>query len=319
MKFYQRFREPKLFRYAKQLKWDKIILRCQKHPRVAAREAKFQHEYAPNETALHALLHPFFLLSQNVESLPDCETLDCMLETRHMAAAALLEKNQNAALVPCVLGTIPLTLVCMDPFACLKDLDILLESCPKSALVKDLEGRTPLHYACINNRANLAMIQKMLQAAPEAARLEDRLGRMPLHFACMAPPSHSNHGSFTPFAHFFEEKVSAVSGKVPICSEPVLRLLLTANSNATVAVDDDGMTPLHHLMNYIQTVSDNDDMITMDLLELLYVLVQANPKAATFLARGTPMTPRDIIQKLHTSSQDLKQIDALKKILIICQ
>lgn len=113
MLFYRKFREPRLYKLAKKFDFERIIERCRSLPAIAAKEARFQHEYPPQQTALHLVLEPLFLLD-----LPtDEESSKEMQSLRHEAAAALLEANKDAATLCCSLGTSPTTLVCIDPYA----------------------------------------------------------------------------------------------------------------------------------------------------------------------------------------------------------
>lgn len=185
MHFYRTFREPKLYRYAKKFEYDKIIQRCLRNPAAAAREAKFQHDYPPQQTCLHLLLEPLLLMGIHQQ------VTDEMKEKRHEAAKAVLEANKESALVSCTLGTTPIMMVTVDPYASLQDLGMLIRASPKALLVPDIEGRLSLHYACLNNRDNLEMIKMLVLSCSESAFAEDKLKRLPLHYACMASASSS--------------------------------------------------------------------------------------------------------------------------------
>jgi hypothetical protein len=247
MWFYVRFCEPKLYRYAKGFEFEKIEERCRRYPRAAAREARFRHEYAMQQTALHRVLEPAFLLGEADWTEDDDGS---MVELRHRAAAALLEANPDAALVPCVSGTTPAMMVCLDPHGSLDDLDMLLTARPKCALQTDSQGRVPLHYACINNRANLPMIKMLLDACPDAAAVQDNFGRVPLHYAAMASPSFSGHANV-------EQTISDQSGKAGICTEDIMELIIGANKEAVEVTDKKGMIPLDHLCRHIDSCSSD--------------------------------------------------------------
>ena len=248
MQFYRTFREPKLYRYAKKFEYDKIVERCTSNPKAAAREAKFRHDYPPQQTPLHLVLEPLFLMGN------PAIVNDEMREKRHSAAAALLEANRNAALMCCTLGTTPITMVCVDPYASLKDVDMLIRVSPKSLLIPDIEGRLPLHYACINNRSNLEMFKMLLTACPEAAFAKDKLNRLPLHYAVMASPLSSQASGLDMLAGFLMEH----SSKAPTSTVPAVELMIQANKKGAAASDGEGMTPLFHLCHYMN--SPNADL-----------------------------------------------------------
>jgi len=256
MNFYMKWREPKLYRYAVRAEYDKIAERCQKYPHRAKKEAIFRHEYAPNQTALHRVLEPLFL-----QALPGKSPL----EARHKAAEALLKAGPDSALLPCVFGTTPLMMVCIDPDSYLPDLEMLLASCPSTASCTELKGRTALHYACMNNRSNARMIRKLLEVCPESVSVVDKDGRSPLHYACHADPC------FVGYA-VVETRMCAQIRKAPIATKEVWELLLAATScssrDALRREDKEGMTPAQHLRKAIERCdSDKDRKEQLQALE----------------------------------------------------
>lgn len=265
MHLYRTFREPKLYRYAKKFDYDRIIKRCHRHPAAAAREAKFRHDYPPQQTALHLLLEPLILLGF------DQSIAEELREKRHEAAKALLEANKEAAHTTCTFGTTPVSMVAVDPYASLQDLDMLICASPKALLLPDIEGRLPLHYACINNRDNLEMSKMLLSSCSEAAFIEDKLKRLPLHYACMASASssHPSSSGLDILANLLVDH----SPKAPTSTTCVVQLLIAANRSAVSAVDASGMTPLHHLCHYIRGCQE----LPMELLAVLELLVKTSP------------------------------------------
>ena len=267
MHLYRTFREPKLYRYAKKFDYDRIIKRCHRHPAAAAREAKFRHDYPPQQTALHLLLEPLVLLQGLSQDITEE-----LREKRHEAAKALLEANKEAAHTTCTLGTTPVSMVAVDPYASLQDLHMLICASPKALLLPDIEGRLPLHYACINNRDNLEMSKMLVSSCSEAAFIEDKLKRLPLHYACMASASssHPSSSGLDILANLLVDH----SPKAPTSTTCVVRLLIAANRSAVSAIDASGMTPLHHLCHYIRGCQE---FLPMDLLAVFELLVQTSP------------------------------------------
>ena len=286
MHFYRTFREPKLYRYAKKFNYDKIIQRCRRNPTAAAREAKFQHDYPPQQTALHLLLEPLLLMGISQQVTEE------MREKRHEAAKAILEANKESALVVCTLGTTPITMVTVDPYASLQDVDMLIRASPKALLLPDIEGRLPLHYACINNRDNLEMIEMLVSSCSEAAFAKDKLKRLPLHFACMASASSSlpSSSGLDMLANILIDH----SPQAPTSTTSVVQLLIATNKSAVSAVDVDGMAPLHHLCHYMRGC----DELPMELLAVLQMLVTTDP---TVLKQSddSGCTPVSILEEVY--------------------
>lgn len=320
MQFYRSFREPKLYKLAKKFQYEKIVERCQTLPKVAAREAKFQHEYPPQQTALHLVLEPLFLLGN--ETFVD----EDMRKQRHEAAAAILKANPEAAKLCCTFQTSPLTMVCVDPYASLHDLEMLIQASPQSLLMTDLEGRTSLHYACINNRSNLNMIQLLLQSCPEAASVQDRLQRTPLHFEAMANVTSALSAEM----YDLTGALVAHSSKAPACSLDVVKLLVGADPSAVCTVDYQNKTPLHHLCRYMRAYSqeENDhDLVSMELIAVLEMLVQTDPSVAN-QCDDSGCRPMDMIQDLReqlfraqtgdNGVERAEQGQALDRIISIC-
>ena len=283
MRFFNRFCEPKLYRYAKELEFEQIIDRCRKYPRAAKREARFRHAYGYRQTALHRLLDPFFLLGIDLEQ--QCHDLDqeqrqqqqqqqleeekhkeeeeeeedstpytveTIIRLRHEAAKALLGANPDAAMVCCSYGLIPIMMVCIDTHPCLDDLEMLVEARPHCLYTTDFEGRTPLHHASIINRTHICMIQRLVELYPDGLTIQDGHGRTPLHYACMAnvqclqqPPQNVD-----PFLDF-EEVVDAQSQQ-RLCSSKVLTFLLEMNASALLIQDGQGRNPLHQYCYFLQ-------------------------------------------------------------------
>lgn len=313
MQFYRTFREPKLYRFAKKFEYDKITERCKRNPAVASREAKFRHEYPPQQTALHLVLEPLLLMGihQGVS--------EEMRDKRHDAAAALLKVNPESALVPCTLGTTPITMVCVDPFASLKDVDMLIRASAKSLLVPDIEGRLPLHYACINNRDNKEMIRMLVDACPEAASVEDKLRRLPLHYASMASASSSLPSSSG--LDMLADILVKHSSEAPTSVVSVLGLLVQTNKDAVSAVDQNGMAPLHHLCRYLS--SCGGDLPENELLAVLDLLVNADPSVLKQLD-DTGCTPVSVLKGAYgqprtgDDGSDERSKALGSKILVLC-
>lgn len=311
MQLYRTFKEPKIYKFAKKFQYDKIIQRCKANPLLASKEAKFQHEYPPNQTALHLVLEPLFLM--DISTKLDQE----LLQKRHEAAAALLEANKDAATMCCTFGTSPITMVCVDPFACPQDLEMLIRACPKSLLLTDLEGRTPLHYACINNRSNSTMMKILVKACPEAASAQDNLKKTPLHFAAMSiVTSCLDDAEWT-------GKLVAHSVNSPACSVDVIKLLIETNPEAVSTRDHQQRTPLHHLCVYFETQSSSlDDLLSTELLDVMELLVEADPSIAA-QSDDTDCTPIAVIKDLHqriqvdkdTSEKRQQQCETLERII----
>ena len=319
MQFYRTFREPKLYRYAKRFEYDKIVERCKSKPKAAAREAKFRHDYPPQQTALHLVLEPLFFLGN--PAFVDDEWRD----KRHDAAAALLELNKDAALLTCTLGTTPISMVCADPYPSLKDVDMLIRASRKSLLLPDVGGRLPLHYACINNRSNLEMIRMIIQVCPEAAFVADRLKRYALHYAVMASAS-SIHASSSSGLDLIAGALVEHSSNAPTSTVPVVALVLQTNKEATWAADKEGMTPLHHLCLYMNSPSA---YLTSELVAVLGLIVRANPRAAKLTNNYGDMPIsmlKDLCRRLKADSNEdtdasekrREQREALERIVNLC-
>jgi len=268
MQFYMRFREPKLYRYARAMEYEKIVDRCFRNPKAAAREAKFRHDYAPHSTTLHRVLEPLFLLGD--VGKVEIDTMQQLVEQRHKAAVALLEANPSSALVTCVFGSTPLDMACLDPHVCIDDVDSLISTCPKCVFHCDSkEGWNALHYACVTNKSNAKLIQRLVEHCPEgAAKQEASGGRLPLHHAAAAPPSFSNDEVAKKFAQ--------ESLRTPPVTEAVMKLLLHAHEPGASVRDADGLAPLHYLCRYLEACAI--DKITADLLRACLLLVKAEPR-----------------------------------------
>lgn len=306
MQFYRTFREPKLYRFAKKFEYDKIVERFRRYPVVAAREAKFRHEYPPQQTALHIVMEPLFLLGINTELSEE------LRQKRHAAAEVILNANKDAACVTCSLGTSPVTMVCMDPYASLKDVDMLIRACPKSLLLPDIEGRLPLHYACINNRDNLEMIKMLVAACPEAAFMKDKLKRLPLHYASMASAasSYSSSSGLDAVAGILVKH----SSQAPTSTLSVVQLLIETNKDAVFAADQKGMTSLHHLCQYMSSRND----LPNELLAVLDLLVTTNHSALKLPDNNgrTPVSSLDeLYRRLATAGNAINKGDALEKMI----
>lgn len=165
---YQKFREPRLYRYAAAGDWDKIPRRCRSHPR----EAKFVHKYAPCDTALHRLLRP-------AGPCVDCDmkTRRSIGEMKVQAVSALLTANPTAASAIDSFGRTPLHLACMDASSSAKAVELLLDEWPKATSMRDINGRTPLHYLLSRNeRVPLSLLEKLVSVYPQSASVKDCFG-----------------------------------------------------------------------------------------------------------------------------------------------
>lgn len=323
MKFYRTFCEPKLYKYARSLEYDKIVERCQKHPNAAKREARFRHSYAPNQTPLHLVLEPYFLFGKEaiVVSIESDEAMvQALFESRHEAAASLVRLYPEAALDVCSMGTTPLIMVCLDPYANIKDLNLLLEACPKAALVADMQSRLPLHYACLNNRCRVDLVEKLLSSCPEAATIPDRSGRLALHYACMASPIFDVGGSSakylegvivskledeTPQKELLQEKQSKPP-RILFPTVQVLEQLIAINKNSIQTVDKEGRTPLHYICLYIDK---HIHEMSPEVSRLVHILVQAAAASELGAVQLVRMEDCDKYQPLNTLQTWFQRIE----------
>jgi hypothetical protein len=185
---YNRFKVPKLYKYASNGDWDKIPQRCQSHPR----EVKFVHYYAPSDTALHRLLSltvttattnsPSLDTSSSVEWTIDIETRRHIEQVKLNAVMAMLRTDRWVASIRDTFGRTPLHVACMDLGMCGDECaNYILEAYPKAAGILDIEGRTPLHYLVgRNDDIYHKFLVKLIVAFPGALQIPDNVQETPL-------------------------------------------------------------------------------------------------------------------------------------------
>lgn len=104
--WYAKFRLPKIYKYAVSGDWDLIPARCQTHPK----EVSFVNKYAPNDTALHRVLHTDLCSSAQY----DADTFLQLNQLKWEAVQALVQVDRNVVHVADAFGRMPLHLACMD-------------------------------------------------------------------------------------------------------------------------------------------------------------------------------------------------------------
>jgi hypothetical protein len=190
---YNRFKVPKLYKYASNGDWDKIPQRCQSHPR----EVKFVHYYAPSDTALHRILSLTVTsiaatttsssssdpdAASSVEWTVDVETRRHIEQVKLNAVMAMLRADRWVASIRDTFGRTPLHVVCMDLGLCGDECaKCILEACPMAAEMTDIEGRTPLHYLVGRNDDVLyGFLTNLIVAFPRALQIQDNVHETPL-------------------------------------------------------------------------------------------------------------------------------------------
>jgi hypothetical protein len=168
---YNRFKLPKLYRYAMNGDWDLIPQRCETHPK----EAQFVHAYAPSDTALHKILQT------PVPEMDEASAQEHIQQVKLEAVAALLAAGRSA--VPNSFGRTPLHVACMDVVNSggEKVAYMIVELSPNSCSVQDVEGRTPLHYLVgRNDEIPLPLLAKVISIFPKALKMQDNVMETPL-------------------------------------------------------------------------------------------------------------------------------------------
>lgn len=212
---YNRLIVPRLFAYADEGHWDLIPLRAKRHPS----EARFIHKYAPNDTALHRLVRPFATSEES--TLPSSPSMG--------SSKSQLRRTYKARIL------------CIPP-----DIDVSDHSSTASKTdpeYADPQSRTPkpeqpqehnqqqqslslqLEQDPIAAAWLLHAVEALLIANPAAATTKNRFGRTPLHIACR----QSN------LAHNFARM-------------QVILMLLEHSPHVASWTDQDGKTPLYHLV-----------------------------------------------------------------------
>lgn len=180
--FYERFRLPKLYKYASSGNWDAIPARCRSHPK----EAAYTHKYAPNDTALHRLL-------RHSTHCADETTRTYMQEWKRKAVESLLQANPAAVSVTDAFGRTVLHVVCMELFV-ISEKDEINENSDTAIamriadvnreagqLTDTIERRTPLHYLLARHDCiPLALVSKLLEYSPQAMEVKDTTLETPL-------------------------------------------------------------------------------------------------------------------------------------------
>ena len=170
---YNRFKVPKLYKFAVDGHWDLIPQRCLSHPK----EAQFVHFYPPSDTALHRILRTA-MGSLEV----DCESKRHIEQVELEAISALLGANRQAASTRDAFGRTPLHIACMDIGSCGEAAAyMIVDSCHKAAMMQDVEGRSPLHYLVgRNDYVPLALLSKLIAVFPKALNMKDNVMETPL-------------------------------------------------------------------------------------------------------------------------------------------
>ena len=184
---YNRFKVPKLYKFALNGDWDMIPQRCKSNPR----EAQFVHFYPPSDTTLHRILRT------STECLDvDSETKKDIQQLKLNAISALLAAYPMATSIRDTFGRTPLHIACMEihssTVAAKSSAEAsggdgdeaaiaVLYAYPKASAVQDLEGRTPLHYLVGRNDViPLNLLSKLIDVFPKALIMEDNVMQTPL-------------------------------------------------------------------------------------------------------------------------------------------
>lgn len=182
--FYERFRLPKLYKYASSgNNWDLIPARCRSHPK----EAAYIHKYAPNDTALHRVL-------RHSTHCADETTRTYMQEWKRQAVESLLQAYPAATSATDAFGRTVLHVVCMELFVISEKDEQMNENSDTAIAMRvadanpcagqerdTIEKRTPLHYLMArHDRIPLALLSKLLEYAPQAMTLKDTTLETPL-------------------------------------------------------------------------------------------------------------------------------------------
>lgn len=154
----------------------------------------------------------------------------------------------------------------------------LLEAYPKAAQSPNIHGIMPLHYACDNALSTPNVVSQLLQVYPDAAKITSSHGCLPLHLACKNPhleimdlllsayPASINipngHGDLpsvilqkyataaiatTTTAANQQQKLHLMHKAIQKDLSPhLIQLLLKAFPESCMALDSDGMLPLHY-------------------------------------------------------------------------
>lgn len=179
--FYERFRLPKLYKYASSGDWDLIPARCRSHPK----EASYVHKYAPNDTALHRLL-------RHSTHCADEATRQYMQEWKRQAVESLLQACPVATSITDAFGRTALHIVCME-LSVTSEQDETNENSDTAIAIRiadgnrhaaqltdTIEGRSPLHYLLArHDHIPLMLLSKLLDYAPQAITLKDTTSETP--------------------------------------------------------------------------------------------------------------------------------------------
>jgi hypothetical protein len=182
--FYERFRLPKLYKYASSgNNWDLIPARCRSHPK----ETAYVHKYPPHDTALHRLL-------RHSTRCADETTRSYMQEWKRKAVGSILEANHSITSVKDAFGRTALHIVCMELYVTSGN-DETVNSNSDTAiamrivdanrsvvqLADTMEWRTPLHYLMARHDCiPLALLSQLLEFAPQAVEMKDTTSETPL-------------------------------------------------------------------------------------------------------------------------------------------
>lgn len=171
---YNRFKVPKLYRYANNGDWDLIPQRCETNPK----EAEFVHAFPPSDTALHCLLRT---ATASMDEL-DQVTQQHIEQVKLQAVSALLKANPLSASARDAFGRTPLHIACMDIENCGEVVAVMImESCERAATMVDVEGRSPLHYLVgRNDVVPLSLLSKLIAGYPKALSIQDNVSETPV-------------------------------------------------------------------------------------------------------------------------------------------
>ena len=172
---YNRFKVPKLYKFALNGDWDMIPQRCKSNPR----EAQFVYFYPPSDTALHRILRT------STGSLDVDSTIKNHIQQIKLnATSALLAAYPMATSIRDTFRRTPLHIACMEIHGvggCAEAAIMILDAYPKAAALQDIEGRTPLHYLVGRNDViPRDLLSKLIAVFPKALMMQDNVKETPL-------------------------------------------------------------------------------------------------------------------------------------------
>lgn len=245
---------PVLYHQVALLQWNRVIERCNSHPR----EAHYQDQ-GSGITALHVA----------------CRTPDTPPPVVH---ALLKAYPQAAALQTKQYASTPLHFACWRNL-CEEVIRMLLRVYPRAASTLNGLGLTPLHLAARSARGNnVGVIAVLLQTCPQAACSAKVVGYTPLHLAIRAgaavmhsagqqqqPPVAAAAASSLLVLNNAESQQqptvllpprnnSTPSSYHHPASVIVVRRLIEGNISVLHVKDRDGETPLRHFCHHMEPI-----------------------------------------------------------------